>query len=516
MVKVVLLDDENRIIRGLKVIINWEKYDCEIVGEASNGIDGIELIKNTEPDIVITDIRMPKMDGLQMIQSLKEQGSSPEFIILSGYSEFEYAKKGMELGVNYYILKPIEVEEVETCLSKLCQKIENKKIKKREMLEFKTLAIKEIIDGSTDNREDILDLLNYSNIQLDETNIVCAIIEINPTCSDYFNENSNILINTIKTYINMYYRCEVIKYMDLQMAIIVNSSMEIDSQKLQASFAQLHKDIEQNYHIESCIGVGKIIDCLSDISLSFEQARYAINYKIINGKNSIIEFKELSDTSKGFKIPKKIFDDLEKYINNLDLEGCRVTINTFFDILVAKKKLRPMDIQLQCLLLIISTVKTMKSIQFELNEFIGKDVLALEEISRFKSITEIKNWLINVISSIIELKNELENIRPSTIDEIKAYIQLHYTESLTLNSIAEHFFFNPYYLSQLFKKKTGETYLNYVTKLRVKKAQELLTSTNMKIYEICHAIGYENTKYFNKVFQKYIDLKPSEYRLKYK
>ncbi|WP_304942156.1 response regulator transcription factor [Vallitalea guaymasensis] len=516
MYKVVLLDDENRIIRGLKVIIDWEKYDCEIIGEASNGIDGIELIKRTQPDIVITDIRMPKMDGLQMVQSLKEKDYSPEVIILSGYSEFEYAKKGMELGINCYILKPVEVEEMEACLTKLCKKLMKKKIKNREMIEFKTLALRDVIDGSTDNRDEIIDLLNISNTKLNETNIVCAIIEINPIYASYINKSMNTLINMVKTYIEGHFQCEVIKYSDLQIAIIVHSSNKIDIENVHTIFNELHNNIEQEHEIRSCIGVGKIVECLSKISLSFEQARYAINYKVINGNNSVIEFEQLCNTKKDIKIPKKIFSDLEKYINNLDIEGCKNTINNFFDMLVMNKRLRPMDIQLQCLLLIISTVKSMKSIQFELNEFIGRDVLSIEEISRFKSIEEIKNWLTNVISSIIELKYKSQNIKPSTIDEIKTYINQHYTENLSLNSIAEHFFFNPYYLSQLFKKKTGESYLNYVTKLRIQKAQQLLNTTNMKIYEICHAIGYENTKYFNKVFQKHIGLKPSEYRKKNK
>jgi two-component system response regulator YesN len=190
MYKVMLIDDQKRIIRGLKDIIDWEKMNCTIVGEAYNGEAGIDTVVETCPDIIITDIRMPKMDGLQMITELKKKGYEAEYIILSGYSEFEFAKKGMSLGVSFYILKPVEEKELEECVLKICNKLSEQQQRKndiskfkietnKKMEKFKDIVLKQIVNESSDSTEDILDLLYCGNINIFQNSMICAIIEMN-------------------------------------------------------------------------------------------------------------------------------------------------------------------------------------------------------------------------------------------------------------------------------------------------------------------------------------------------
>ena len=154
-------------------------------------------------------------------------------------------------------------------------------------------------------------------------------------------------------------------------------------------------------------------------------------------------------------------------------------------------------------------------IQLQLNKFLGKDILSLEEISRFQTISQIKNWLTNIFNTIIEIKiSTNSSIKRDIIDEIKEYIKLDYGENITLANIAKKFYINPYYLSQLFKKKTGNTFINFITKVRIENAKELLSNGNLRIYEVANKIGYTEAKYFSKVFKKHVGCKPSKYRLK--
>lgn len=524
MYKVVLLDDQSRITRGLKEIIGWERLGCQVVGEANNGLQGLELIDKTSPDIVITDIRMPKMDGLQMIKVLKQRKQNVEFIILSGYSEFEYAKKGMELGVNFYILKPVDENVFEECLQNVCNKIAEQKQRKDEFLEYKRkssdrqeefscLALREIVDGSTDNAEEIQDLLYYSNIKLDGNSFNCILIEfddISRACvKKYLKDIKSIIARGLAGFFDF----EAFKYSDYQAGVLIAHKEKIDFDLLCVLLEQIQKELIAFTGTNIFIGIGSAAASISGIARSFEQARDALNYKIINEKNTLFLFDKLKNlTDNTFSISKEILGELEKSIYSSDLPGSKIAVEKYFNVLLAEKKLRTRDIQLQCLFVIIAIASKMRSIQFDLNEFVGRDILSLNRISRFKTAEEIKNWLINVISIIIEMGKIPKSVQKDTFDEIKEYIQTHYFEGLSLNTIAEHFYFNPYYLSQLFKKKTGESYLTYVTKIRMKKAKELLMTTDLKIYEICNQIGYESTRYFNKTFEKLVGCRPTEYR----
>jgi two-component system response regulator YesN len=204
---------------------------------------------------------------------------------------------------------------------------------------------------------------------------------------------------------------------------------------------------------------------------------------------------------------------LEAGIENADIENCNTAIDHILHKLVATPGIRLPDIQLQCLNIFMAGIRKVGPMPIQINEQLGKSLLPLEGISRFRTLDQLKQWLLQVIQSIIELKT-LHNIpaKNDLISDVKEYISQNFGQNLSLAVLANRFFINPFYLSQLFKEKAGETYLNYVMKVRINKAKELLKTTHLKIAEVCESVGYTDTKYFSKLFEKLTGCKPSEYK----
>lgn len=361
MYKILIIDDEKLVTQGLTSIITRLNPEYSVVGAAYNVNEGIAMTRKFSPNIIISDIRMPQTDGLEMIKQLKSSGCSAKFIILSGYSEFEYARKGMEMGVKYYLLKPVNTQELNTCIQ---------------------MSIKEL-----ENEED---------------------------------------------------------------------------------------------HVHSHHG-----------------------HKASSEKKN----------NDRFMISEHDLTQLKSCIDRMNIEESQLILDSIFQQLLSEPMITIEAMKLTCLKIILTSLKSMSSLQIQLYEFLGKNVLSLENISRYETAEQLKNWLINVVKSMIEIKSMGKSSgKNDTITEIKEYISSNYSKDLTLSELSSRFFLNPCYLSQLFKERTGESYLNYVTSIRIDKAKQLLKNTNLKVSTICERVGYSDPIHFSKLFEKRTGIKPSFYR----
>lgn len=523
MYKVVIIDDEKRIVNGLQKILNWTEMNCEIAGVTYNGKEGLTLVSSLKPDIVLTDIRMPHMDGLEMIKALNEQGCTARFIMLSGYAEFEYAKRGIEIGVSSYLLKPINEIELANTIKELIAGIEkeretNSRINILEkstsrLLQFREHLLKDLVIGAIDDAGDIQDIFESLHIPIYETNFACALVELENLVLDASDNTSQ----DIKEFITQRYsgRAIVFHYSQSQYAMIINNKELLDDDTALKTLNSLQNTIFEKYKYPVTIGTGRIFNSLEEISGVFNQALYAINFKAIKGKNIVISYPEASQYPyTNFLLPDNMIQNLEDSIYTMDYKKAASLIHRFFYILVENGNLTPLNLQLQCIGLLLEIARKMNSLQVGLANFIGKDILSIEAISRYKTVDEIKNWMLNTIRSIIEIKESQSKNAVDIIKNIKDYISEHIDEDITLNSLAEQFFMNPYYLSTLFKKKTGQAYSKYLTDVRIDKAKELLMFTDYKINEISEKVGYCDVKYFQKLFTKSTGCSPSKYKLK--
>ncbi|MFM9278817.1 helix-turn-helix domain-containing protein [Paenibacillus jiagnxiensis] len=520
--KMVIVDDEKGIVDGLNKLIGRYVPECEMIGAAYNGLDGFRLILERQPDIVITDIRMPQADGLEMIRMLKDEACHAKFILLSGYAEFEYARKGMQLGVQFYINKPVEEEELQDCVYKVMEVIRSERARQQEVHNLKLQvhnrmvesALRDLMDAGSDNKLLVDELLRVIRIPLEDTRYVCALLEFESSLGALKGPGLERLFLRIDRTLEQYQGVYRIRYSGSQVAVMVTHDQDIKYRELIRSIHDLKEMVYEETKLSMAVGIGTVQERAEGISLSFEEARHALSYKVIKGEDAVIPYSEIVNL-KGRRLPvsEEIISKLEACMDNMDEKGCVNLIREIFGIIEKEESMSPADLQLQCLSILLSSMRKMSLQQFQQHDIIGRHILSLESISRFRTLEQLEEWMVQVIQGILSFKQEHQIPRKKDIiAEIKEYVTEHYSEPISLADLSARFFINPYYLSQLFKQKTGETYLNFLAQTRINKAKELLIRTDLKVYEICQRVGYSDAQHFARLFEKLTGCKPSEYR----
>lgn len=524
MYRVLVVDDEEMIADGLKLLIERGIPQCDVIAVAYDGTEGYDIALKEKPDIILTDVRMYEMDGIEMIRRLKQEGLDARYIILSGYAEFEYARQAIVLGVEDYITKPVEEEDLYQTFTKVCLSIQKERqniLRVEELQEtvgeysqsMKEYYIRDILEGrefNEENRQMVQDefFMNQS--------FLCSVFELaagKNSSNDEF--VGDILGRQCREQFGKGYSMEIIEGNEkYQWILLIGVKKQTELRKIKIILGKIRLLTQEQAESDVCVGIGLWHKKTEGIKKSYEEALCALNYKVINGPESLVSYDEIRNiSSKPAQIPEEDIQELEKYINEMDNEGCRKTIEKIFRNLNKDGKLSPENLQVLAINLILSGIRKMPFMQLQLNEYLGKNILSLESIAKFRTMEQLKNWIINVICGMNELmlKQNLPEKR-DVVKEVQEYINRNFNQEISLADISEKFFINPYYFSQLFKKKTGETYQNYLTGVRMDRAKKLLQETDLKIYEICEMVGYMDVNHFNRVFERREGIKPSNYR----
>ncbi len=523
MFTILLVDDERGISEGLQFILQSAGEEWEIAGIAEDGQEGFDMAMEKKPDIIISDVRMPVMDGLAMIEKLKNAGNEAKCILLSGYSDFEYAREGIRLGVKFYICKPVEEEELFAVMAEVCGEIaagrearEQFRNLKHQVADFEK-SKKEIQffrfltgeKGAGETRE----ILTKYGIPLDAASYLAVLWECNGSdfpSRAYFEE----LEQVVSVQLAEYSCVEIVRISGIRAVILIAEYEALQEERLAGGLSYAKEKMEEKYDIPVSIGVGYVREGYGEIADSFEKAELALNNKVIQGIGSIICYSQMAQGAVGrVLMTEEEITELEQALNGGDAGACKRIVRKMFQKLRQQEGLTLSDLQMQSMNLILAGIRTMPFMQFQLNEYLGRNILSLESISRFHTIEQLENWMTNIMAGILEIRRSQDHgRREDVISRIKEYIKEHYTGEISLSELAGKFFLNPYYLSQMFRKKTGMTYQSYVTSLRVERAKELFGEKDYKVYEVCEMVGYSDTAYFSRVFERATGCKPSEYR----
>lgn len=533
MFKVVIIDDEALVRIGIKSIINWEEQDCELIGEAANGQLGYDLIKNKKPDIVITDIKMPVMDGLQMIEQLVNEGIKSKFVILSGYDEFELVRRAMKYGVDEYLIKlELEPEVLINILSRIKEKImsdykrknEEYKLEKhmRDNKYFMREDLFKRIIGKTIDDSEIKDELKYQNIKLTEKNISFIIIQIKDAGKfEKYNETDlNLLefsiLNILDEIVNDFFTAYSFKLSIKEYAIIFSSediSEEEFRKKVDNMTERLITMLKQYFNIHVIIGVSDKNNGFSNIDNAYMQCIKALKQSFYNGSKNVIYFNNLNldnNIDKNANV-YEISDDLLKYIELSDIEAIEITFQNIIDILKEEKLSRKTayDVCGKIAYLITTSVENNEE---NLEQIFGDGGSIFEKISKLASIEEIILWLENIkkgLCSLLLSRDKAQNNK--IITKAKKVVRENVDKTISLHDIAGILNISPGYFSTIFKQYTGISFIDYVTEVRIDEAKKLLKESNYKIYQIAQMTGYENAYYFSKVFKKVTGITPKEF-----
>lgn len=513
MLNVMIIDDEDYIREGLKRIIDWNKYGFYICGEASNGVRGLAQIQELKPDLVIVDIKMPMMDGLEMIKELRRDNCACEFIVLSAYSDFKYAQTAIELDIDSYIVKPIEQPVL---IEKIC-KVHDKILSKRQAKQNIDMSIyfskEKILQSIILNQIDIKMLGKYCSlygfdfpwsgyrvalieVEGDQMEIVTVKMSVKKHIDKLISENRLGYVFDIENYIGIL----------------------IDNLKLTADLRILHDlpvKINELFKTYITVLLGSSVEKLTDISSSYQHACRLSNRKFTLSYKRVIS-DVIEDTNQMHKCvntyPKYALEHIvESLCKAVDTENME-QINNILEGLFQKFQSEEYNegiIKINYSNIYSATLNKLASVNSDKKDKLSIRQEILAEICNKSSLQELHGYMKYIFTVI---SDELKAERPEDpIAKILEYMERNYNEDLKLETMAALFYYNSDYLGKKIKLRTGKHFNTYLDSIRFEKAKQFLTE-GFKVYQVAQKTGFKDINYFYKKFKVYTGVPPSDYK----
>ncbi|MGL5086437.1 MAG: response regulator [Clostridium sp.] len=500
MYKVMLVDDEKLIVQGLQNILEWDNLGLEVVQTADNAITALQKFKENPVNIVITDINMPKVTGLELIKQIKEIDENVKFIILSGYDEFSYAKTAIKYGVEYYILKPINEDELEESLINIVKKMDSEK-EIEDLLVHKNRKLIKFINGYMD-KDELERFKPVMNISLDSHKYSVSVITVGKRDDNKYINISEIVNENINK------KCELIRNQDGQVIIIDTWSRDTTKEQVLSYFSDFRCKLEQISKSEVFIAVGDIVEDLYELKDSYNVAKDLKQYILTEGSNVCLCKEDVIN----IKYNKRSFNKEIELINKFIIEKNNKKVTEYITEIFDDEKLTPKNIYDLSIKMIFLTNQV--SEEFKIDNKYSKDSLSstIVELCNESTRDNVKSFLISEIDELIKLMN-VNTIKYSpVIQQIINNVNEKYYEELSLKTLAHQYNINSSYLGQVFTKELGVSFSEYLNSTKNMKAKELILNTNMKINDVAKAVGYPDTSYFYRKFKKYYGVCPSTLR----
>lgn len=554
MIKVFLVEDEIIMREGIKKTIDWEKEGFLFVGEASDGELAYSMIQKTKPDILITDIKMPFMDGLELSRLVKQELPDVKIIILSGYDEFEYAKEGIDIGITEYLLKPIAGAKLLEAVKKVGQTVlkeqEYQKVFDKERLANAQLARQKFFRRLVFGKDTASALLKEGreigmDLAANRYNILLFQIFAGEEAGQHVDKQKALDIKKQSAAVSAEAGMDMEKQNAAALAIekstkdmpeillfelgiegwafILKEIGERPMEEISADFQKKLADIMERYSgLEYFGGAGKPVERVSELSKCFEEAERAFAYRYLEKRNQIIvsgEFTERHCVDEDFDIGSLEISKLDRRITERFLKtGLKSEVHDFVDEYFESFGEQSM----KSLMFRQYVIMDMYFAARALLEEIGYAADVLQErcgdfqamAAAFSAEESSKQCLINILETAIELREAVSKKKyHSLLADAKSFIEQHYDdENISLNLAAANVNLSPNHFSSIFSQEMGQTFIEYLTHVRMEKAKELLRTSSMKTAEIAFAVGYKDPHYFSYLFKKTQECTPKEFR----
>ncbi len=520
MYRLIFADDEDQLRNLILSQINWEEIGFEVVG-ACNGKEVLEIIDNGfVPDALLTDVRMPFMDGLELCKELRLKHKDITTIVLSGHDEFSYVQESMQLGVSDYILKPIKPNMLTASLMQLKSDLDAKAETKKKQHKIETC----LVESMPFLQQQYLLTLLYDAYPADMVNTQFEYLGINLSGDVY--TVSLISYSEIPHPSDKFFTSFAVQnilqklFVDGDICLFDNSGMQIIisptsknmeerfeiKQKLQIAIQQIYTD----FSFESTASIGKEVYSLADLSKSYKTALTTMNEQVLNGTLAVYDFHNTDNYQKNLNPDTNLL--LAEKISSVFLyekqDTIAIELISWFDKIRSLNSNDISYLRLLCSDLINSIHRNLIGSNLKIDWEIQKKISHSNTLTNLQSI---------VHDYILDLKQKCDNTRKNKqnhiIDQALLYINENYSNpSLSLSKLAKSLFISPSYLSNLFKRHYEMNFIDYVTLVRIEKAKELLMQNNLKAYEIAGMVGYKDPQYFSNSFKKHVGVTPSDFR----
>ncbi|MFC0560558.1 response regulator [Halalkalibacter alkalisediminis] len=492
MLKAVIFDDEYIVTQGLKTMINWSQYGIEVVGTASDGISALKLFKQLKPDIIFTDIRMPGMDGLELIQEVMQEVPETICIVFSGFNEFSYVKKAIKLGVADYLEKPVTIPMIEEAIQRTLKKV-------NEQNEMTTLKL--------EREKTQQELLEKATLDL----LLNRQGAYSKWCEHFGPEVNRVVAATVIAYsgdekvsiTNDLFRMVPVwnGYRDLLVVFHFSEEFGLFERELASWMKQTN----------GLVGAGHTYKRISNLSKSYSEALKALEYGSFIEEEGWIHVGDLPDE---MVIPEYLSEQVKGILSSMrkgDEEETEHSLDQFIKWIEMEKFDRDI-LEREILKMIYLGIEVVKEISGgQLSNWIASYQPYIE-IRNVKTKDAMVKWLRDQMKEMMDrILKHSSTKKHSAINQALEYMKEHFCEDLTLQQVAEKVDMNPTYLSYLFKEEMGESYIKYLTRLRMEQAKSLLRS-GQKVSTVSEQVGYQTYRHFSEVFKKHTGMTPSHFK----
>lgn len=515
MYSVLLVDDERIIVEGISRMIPWNEHETELIGTARNGLEALAFIEENRPDIILSDIKMPGMDGLQLVEKVHELYPHTAFILLSGFSEFDYARTAMQFGVKHYLLKPCNENTIMQALTEVVNDLKKQQSQETFMQSIqqeltkvlphaKEQFLKELVTNKTYGQRDWDDYGELFRIEVDNDLVRLLLFQIEGKhefehmfaikniAQDYLSKQNILLGTTIGKHV----------------LLLINAAS--DDMNLYDKLKDIKHTFMSYYKLDAAIAVSEAGQ-IKDARKMYRETLECLNYQFYLGEGSIITKNDIQTAPDNRHMPFYYDEEsLCMHIKSGDWDMARRELEHFFALLADNR----MDTHISKSYVIPLYVSIARQGQPEqMNDY-------LEKIASFDSLNTLRATQQFVTDNAEQICMDNYRIHTkkhsSIINKMIEVIEEHASNpDLSLNWVAsEILYMNADYLGKLFKKETGEKFSNYVVRLRMELAIKEIESTgDVKVFELADKFGFgDNPQYFSQVFKKHTGFTPSEYK----
>ena len=528
MYSVFLVEDEIVIRDGLKVSFPWEEYGFAYVGDAADGEVALPLIRQTKPDVLITDIRMPFMDGISLSKMIKKELPNTRIIIISGFDDFSYAQEAISIGVDNYLLKPITKDKLKDVMSEAKNKLDKEterdnyleqfKAESQEYEQFARVRFFNKLVSKTMSVPEIYEKSEELGLSFDSTHYNLVLLDFTPmtegTAAPVYSKHMARLSDQIMQYLKCCLEYHVFHSTMDTYAIIVKG----DENTIQSHTKNLIENIERRClfyddDIHWYLAESGVITRLSEFASAYQKASKRLSMRFINPKGHIFSDEDLEALQRSKDDSNVI---VNQHLVMLFLENAEASeIDSFLDNLINSQGKDAIKSNLFCryfaMTMYMCVCDYLKKLDLNPDSVLNSNIRTLLDNATGDTVAALVSSMFQV--AIEKRKQEVGNQSKSQLSEAMRYVDEHYSDSsLCLNEVAKAVDISPSYLSAMFSRDTQTTFVEYMTAKRMEQAKALLKNTKEKTQQIADKVGYKDPHYFSYIFKKTYGISPKEYR----
>ena len=513
MYRVIIVDDEPMIRMGLRETIDWDSLGLEVAGEAADGEEALKLIDAIRPEILITDIRMARMDGLTLIQAVRALGIDVKITILSGYNDTKYLQAAIKLGVDNYLLKPIDNDELISNLKNEVSEIEREAVvdlrnrQGSELLRSNTL--RRIVAGNI-GPEEMREKADFLKLPLRADVYICAVCAMGRQATP---QDREALCREAEATGPDAGASAFIDGEGNLTLLAGCTGAEASRLAVQRAMEDIVALAGRNHGLPLMIGVGRPVRRPEEIHLSYESAVKCLEYGVFMNNAGVIWYDGVPEA----EVPTLAFDRFDEdrmkgFIRRGDQAGLKAWLAGELDDLAAQNALTPNQAHNLMMHLAVRMTDCFHELYGNMNAFREPTNFDFARLFSLRRFSEMRQWLAQLCDGLFTANQAVLGRSDSLVGMAVAYIAEHFREGVTLKQVAADCHINTSYLGQIFKKETGSGFTDYVNAMRVKEAQRLLANPTLKVYEVAEQVGFTDYHYFLKIFKKVTGGTPKDSR----